>query len=173
MRGARNFARLLLVIAVPVLVLGAWGTVQGARTWQWPRTQAVIVDADLRTFTQDARDNRAPEERHSFAVRYTYAVGGRDYTAVGTEPYDFGMQNSAGAQRMKERYPVGSTAQIAYDPDRPEIAYLMAGPSSFALVLVFVGVVMGLAALWVRNLAARGIGAMDGEDELEAAKGRS
>ena len=45
-----------------------------------------------------------------------------------------------------------------------EVAYLEPGPSSFSLILVVIGVVMGSSGLWVRSLARRGIGHMEGEN---------
>jgi len=73
------------------------------------------------------------------------------------------MQNSAGAAKMSERHPPGSTAQVAYDPRNPAIAYLEPGPSSFALVLLAIGAAIGLSGFWVRRKASQGIGTMDDE----------
>ena len=70
------------------------------------------------------------ESWNSFHVLYRYHVGDREYVAGGVEPYDFGMQNSAGAARMAERHPVGSSAAVAYDPADPARAFLEPGPSA-------------------------------------------
>ena len=53
------------------------------------------------------------ESWNSFHVLYRYTVDGREYVAGGVEPYDFGMQNSAGAAKMSERHPPGSRKAIA------------------------------------------------------------
>lgn len=103
------------------------------------------------------------ESWNSFHVLYRYTVDGREYVAGGVEPYDFGMQNSAGAAKMSERHPPGSTAVVAYDPANPAIAFLEPGPSSFALVLIAIGAVMGLSGFWVRRKASQGIGTMNDE----------
>ncbi len=155
------FGRNLIVLALLILAPGLWGAAQGALTLRWPRAEAKIIDASLRTFTREASDSRDRSQWNSFAVHYSYKVGGRDYFAGGVEPYDFGMQNSAGAQRMRERHPVGSTAQVAYDPKDASVAYLEPGPSSFSLVLVGIGAVIGASGLWIRSLAKRGIGRME------------
>jgi hypothetical protein len=163
-----RFGLFLTIFGAAILALGAWGAVQGARTLQWPRAEATIIDADLKRYEGEVRrvGGREYDREHwySFAVHYRYEVGGIEYVAGGVEPYDFGMQNSAGAQKMNDRHPVGSTARVAYDPSNPRIAYLEPGPSSFSLILVVIGVIMGASGLWVRSLGRRGIGHMEGED---------
>jgi hypothetical protein len=77
------------------------------------------------------------------------------------------MQNSAGAAKMRERHPEGSTTRIAYDPDDPSIAYLEPGPSSFSLALTAIGSVILGVGFWVRRKAAQGIGSMNEEGATE------
>jgi hypothetical protein len=163
-----RFGAFLTIIGAAILALGAWGAAQGARTWQWPRAEATIIDSDLKRFESEARRGSATAQYdrdywYSFAVHYRYEVRGMEYVTGGVEPYDFGMQNSAGAQKMNERHPVGSTARVAYDPANPRVAYLEPGPSSFSLILIAIGLIMGSSGLWVRSLARRGIGHMEGE----------
>ncbi|MBS0519626.1 MAG: DUF3592 domain-containing protein [Proteobacteria bacterium] len=153
-----------MVLGVAILGIGAYGTYKGAMTLTWPRATATITSAELlrRVMPAARRDGRSGEESwNSFDVLYRYHVGDLDYVAGGVEPYDFGMQNSAGAARMRERHPVGSSAEVAYDPRDPATAYLEPGPSSFALALVGIGSAIALAGLWVRRKAAKGIGTMN------------
>lgn len=160
-RQSLAFGRNLIVLAALVLAPGLWGAGQGALTLRWPRTDAKIIDANLRTFERETRDRNYRDQWHSFAVHYAYSVGGKDYFGGGVEPYDFGMQNSAGAEKMQARHPIGSTAKVAYDPADASIAYLEPGPSSFSLALVGIGAVIGLSGFWIRSLAKRGIGRME------------
>ena len=156
-RGGMAFGRNLMVLGAAILAVGAYGAARGAMTLAWPRASAAITTADLMRQTMHATE----EGWNSFHVLYRYRVGDRDYVAGGVEPYDFGMQNSAGAAKMSERHPVGSAANVAYDPNDPAIAYLEPGPSSFALMLSGVGLFMILVGFWVRRKAAQGIGAMN------------
>jgi hypothetical protein len=166
--GGMAFGRNLMVLGALILVLGGWGTVEGALTLGWPRTEATITTAELLKQSTTARtsDGRSREESwNSFHVIYRYTVAGREYVAGGVEPWDFGMQNSAGAAKMRERHPPGSTAKVAYNPKNPAEAYIEPGPSSFALALIGIGAVMALSGLWVRRKASQGIGTMNDEDE--------
>ena len=164
------FGRNLMVLALLIFALGGYGVVMGALTLKWPRTAATITSAELlrQTSTSRGPDGRSVEDGwNSFHVLYQYRVGDRDYVSGGVEPYDFGMQNSAGAAKMRERHPVGSEAKIAYDPGNPAVAYLEPGPSSVALVLSGIGAFMLLVGWWVRAKAAQGIGAMNEEGATE------
>lgn len=165
-RGGMAFGRNLMVLAGLIFILGAYGTVQGALTLGWPRAEATIITADLARrimMTRDPDGRSREESWNSFHVLYRYTVDGREYAAGGVEPYDYGMQNSAGAAKMSERHPPGSTAKVAYDPRNPAIAYLEPGPSSFALVLGGIGAFMALCGFWVRRKASQGIGTMNDE----------
>ena len=163
MRQSLAFGRNLIVLALLIFAPGAWAAAKGTLTLRWPRAEARIIDANLRTQTTPSSDQRQQQldQWTSFIVHYTYSVGGKDYWSGRVEPYDFGMQNSAGAKRMGERHPVGSVAPVAYDPDNPAIAYLEPGPSSMSLAMIGIGVVIGASGLWIRSLARRGIGEME------------
>jgi hypothetical protein len=169
-RGGMAFGRNLMVLALLIFALGGYGVVMGALTLKWPRADATITSAELlrQTSTSRGADGRAIEDGwNSFHVLYRYRVGDRDYVAGGVEPYDFGMQNSAGAAKMRERHPVGSPAKVAYDPGNPAVAYLEPGPSSVALMLLGIGAFMLLVGWWVRTKAAQGIGTMNEEGASE------
>ena len=160
--GGMAFGRNLMVLGAAILGIGVYGTAMGAMTLTWPRAPGTITSAELLRQSMNATGSDGREESwNSFHVLYRYRVGSRDYVAGGVEPYDFGMQNSAGAARMSERHPVGSAAQIAYDPNDPTVAYLEPGPSSFALMLSGIGSFMALVGFWVRRKAAQGIGTMN------------
>ena len=164
------FGRNLMVLAALILAIGVYGVARGAMTLKWPRAHATITSAELLRQTSTSRGMDGSSTRNgwnSFHVLYRYRVGDRDFVSGGVEPYDFGMQNSAGAARMRERHPIGSQAEVAYDPDDPAVAYLEPGPSSFALMLSGIGAIMLLAGWWMRTKAAQGIGTMNEEGATE------
>jgi len=121
-RGGMAFGRNLMVLALLIFALGGYGVVMGAMTLKWPRADATITSAELlrQIGTSRGADGRAVEDGwNSFHVLYQYRVGDRDYVAGGVEPYDFGMQNSAGAAKMRERHPVGSKAKVVHEEYTP------------------------------------------------------
>jgi hypothetical protein len=169
------FGRNLMVFGTIIFATGAYGVVKGAQTLTWPRVPATVTSAQLlrQTTPTTRRDlgGATEESWNSFHVLYRYRVGDREYVAGGVEPYDYGMQNSAGAEKMRERHPTGSISDVAYDPTDPSIAYLEPGPSSFASALTGIGAFMSLVGFWVRRKAAAGIGAMNEPGATEAIAG--
>jgi hypothetical protein len=148
----QRFSWFLMVVGLAFLGLGAWGIYQGAVTSKWPRAPAVILHSDLRV--RDSTPNRSSGQRDStasVAIRYEYTVEGRKYIGDGIEVVDFGLQNSAAARKQHDKYPGGSTAQVAYDPANPAIAYLEPGPSSMSLMLGGIGLGLVLLALLIRR----------------------
>lgn len=151
---------IFLAFGTGVFALGAWAAMKGWQTRQWPRVEAEIIDADLARNERVAKDGTL-EHRYSFTVNYRYAVGGQTFIGHGTEPYDLGMQNSAGARTMSEDYPVGAKVQVLYSPENPAEAYLMPGPSSFSLILLVLGGISWLVALLARRMIRLGPGEDD------------
>ncbi len=162
-RGSLAFGRNLIVLAALILAPSLWCLGHGLLTLRWPRVDATIVDANFRVQTEQMASSgqRDRDEWNTFSTHFRYTVAGKEYISDRIEPYDMGMQNSAGAERMREQHPVGSVARAAYDPQMPEIAYLEPGPSSVSLMLGGAAVFMGLCGFWVRSLAKRGIGRME------------
>lgn len=158
MRQSLVFGRNLIVLALLILLPGLWAAGKGALTLRWPRADAKVVDGRLRLQTLlSSQDRRQPHVTASFHVLDSYTVEDRQYLSRRVEPYDFGMQNSAGARKMRERHLVGSTTRVAYDPADPAVAYLEPGPSSMSLIMVVIGAVIGASGLWVRSMTRRGI----------------
>jgi hypothetical protein len=157
-----------LAIGAASFALGAWAAANGALTLRWPRVEAEVVSADHRLHETQRRDQRAPDQRHTFAISYVYTVDGQRYLSHGIEPDDFGMQNSGDAIKLANAHRIGSKVQVAYDPANPHVAYLDPGPSSFSLMLVGIGAAFGL----VGGLARRMVRVGPGDDEEEKTKPR-
>ena len=168
-----RMAWFLAVLGVIAFGFGTWGAVNGARTLNWPRAQAEMVDAKLTQHERETRDVQRPDRWTTFDVHYLYRVNGKFYLGGGIEPYAFNMQNSAGAKKMAEKFRVGSTAPVAYNPDNVAEAYLMPGPSSFSLVLLAIGVAFWLVALLARRMIQVGPGDADDDEEPDDKKAKS
>lgn len=161
-----RLAWILGVFGTAVFALGAWAAMKGWQTRQWPRVEAEIVDATLTRNEHEAKGGTL-EHRYAFGVAYRYAVGGTTFIGHGTEPYDLGMQNSAGARTMSERFPVGARVPAVYRPDNPAESYLIPGPSSFSLILLALGGIFWLVALLARRMIRLGPGEDDDPAETK------
>lgn len=163
-----RMAWFLAALGAVAFGFGVWGSYKGAQTLKWPRASAEIVDAKLTRHERETRDVQRPDQWSTFDVHYLYRVGGKVYLGGGIEPYAFNMQNSAGAQKMAEKYRVGSAAEVAFNPDNAAEAYLEPGPSSFALALLGIGVGFALVSLLARRMIRVGPG--DDDEKVEPLK---
>ena len=162
------FGRDLMVLGLLILVLGALWRCHGGDDARWPRTAA--TDHQRRAVAPDQHqphlDGRSFEDGwNSFHVLYQYRVGNREHVAGGVEPYDFGMQNSAGAAKMRERHP------SARKRKSPTIRSIPLWPISsrgrlVALALSGIGAFMLLVGWSVRK-GRQGIGTMNEEGATE------
>lgn len=158
----------LLALGMLAFGLGAWGAVHGALTLRWPRADAEIVDAKLTRHERETRELRRPDRWHTFAVHFVYRIGEQTHLGGGVEPYDFNMQNSAGAVKMSEKYPIGSKVTVAYDPAHPETAYLVPGPSSFSLMLLGLGGLLCGVGLLARRVIRLGQGERSKDEQVKS-----
>lgn len=158
-----RMAWFLATLGVIAFGFGAWGAYNGWLTQKWPRAEAEIVDAKLTRHERETRDVERPDRWTTFDVHYLYRVDGKVYLGGGIEPYAFNMQNSAGAKKMADAFPVGAKAPVAYNPANAAEAYLMPGPSSFSLILLALGVIFWLVALLARRMIR--IGPEDPDDK--------
>jgi len=159
-----RMAWFLATLGVIAFGFGAWGAYNGWLTLKWPRAEAEIVDAKLTRHERETRDVQRPDRWTTFDVHYLYRVDGKTYLGGGIEPYAFNMQNSAGAKKMADKFPVGAKAPVAYNPESAAEAYLMPGPSSFSLLLLALGIIFWLAALLARRMIRVGPGEDDEDD---------
>ena len=164
-----RMAWFLAVLGVVVFGFGAWGAYNGQLTTKWPRAEAEIVDAKLTQHERETRDVNRPDRWTTFDVHYLYRIDGKVYLGGGIEPYAFNMQNSAGAKKMADAYPVGAKTTVAYNPADVSEAYLMPGPSSFSLILLVIGVIFFLGALLARRMIRVGPGDEDEDEPVKAA----
>ena len=165
-QGAPDYRISYLLLALGVLAFGAGAHAawQGYKTLDWPRAPATIVDVRFTEYQSRDRTLDRPDNWHTVAVRYRYTVAGRERLGTGTEPWDYNMQSASAAKAMQERFPVGASAQVAYDPQDPSVSYLVPGPSSFSLGLIGIGAFFLMADGLARRMIRVGPGDDDERD---------
>lgn len=148
-RGSRlgNFLVLVFVAVLfggigVAMVWGARAQVAEARESEsWPTTDAVIVASDLEV--GEGEDGPTYEA----AVRYRYTVEGAEHQAGRIAFGEPNVGDEGAARSRVERYAVGSTHDVSYDPSDPGKAVLEPGEEGASGILVIVG--YGLVGLGV------------------------
>jgi len=139
-------------------VFGVWLGREGRRSATWPTTQGTIVYSEaLETPRAPGTPRRPGEYREEAAdVRYTYSVDGHAYRGKGIAmttgliPFWEDML----ARRIRDRYAVGDTVTVYYDPADPRFAVLEPGASIESRLALGAGVI-SLVVAGVLTLRSR------------------
>lgn len=116
-------AGLILTLLCGALLPVALNDLQSASAAQrWPQVRGVVTHSGIAMGSVSS--GRLGSER-TFApdVRYTYAVGGRNYSAARVHR-DKGPNSEAGVRALAAKYPVGAAVSVFYDPGNPADAVL-------------------------------------------------
>ena len=107
-----------------------------------------VVEKEERDSREDS-DGRIEESVDTFyrpEIRFSYRVGGRDYSA---ETWKSGPVVSHGtpgpAEKVVARYATGQKVPVYYDPTRPDMAVLEPNNREGTGMVLAMGIVFGLA----------------------------
>jgi hypothetical protein len=128
------------IAAISSLLIGsgllAYGLYQRARlraSQSWPTVPGTIANAVLAKET--STDENGTSTSYHADVRYQYAVNGVAYTGKRIGFIRHSYIRHSRAQAELDRYPVNSTVQVFFDPEKPSDAILVReAPSSFLYI---------------------------------------
>lgn len=129
---------LLLFFAIgAVIMFFGWRTVANAQaSASWPSVPGQVISSTVtRQSDSDGSVSFSPE------VSYRYQVGSQSYQGrrikFGENAYGF----RARAQSVADRYPVGHSVSVYYDPADPNLSVLEPGVSLGSYIVVCIGAV--------------------------------
>jgi hypothetical protein len=109
--------------------------VLGAQSVHWPQAIGTIVVSKVR----EGRDSDG-DRQYRGEISYRYTVAGNDFTCGRVRFFgDIGLNWSAPAARIVEKYPVGATVTVRYKPGNPRQGVLEPGVNRLA----FIGIAFG------------------------------
>jgi|SRR5579859_2033963 len=116
----------------------------------WPRVQGRILSATLEDGPSSGR--LMPVATHRVAIKYTYEVGGREWTSQRVFFGDQSFEKGDGARDRVRRYEPDSAVDVFYNPDDPAQAVLepatawqkaaIQGVASVGLILLSIAAVV-------------------------------
>jgi hypothetical protein len=118
----------------------------------WPTTQgriviSKVVEKQEREDREDS-DGRTEETVDTFyrpEIRFTYRVGGSEYSSGTWKPGAVVSHGTPGpAEKVVARYAAGQTVPVYYDPRHPDVAVLEPANREGAGVVLVVGIAFGL-----------------------------
>ncbi len=134
----------LAAVGCYLLIDGAGRYRVGKASETWPVTTVTILETTV----------EKSSSRHSTSydpiVRYTYTVDGQDYQSDRLQASLNGGSRRT-AEKVLERYPVGSQHTGYYDPERPDQAVLLPGTNWKNYLQLgggLVAILIGTCGIW-------------------------
>jgi len=115
---------------------------KGSASTNWPTTKGEILESGFRT----KGDNTSYP-----VVKYQYDVNGKTYDG---DRIVFGSSADVPSGTL-DRYPVGGTVTVFYDPNHPESAVLETASTSSMYIFIVLGTIQVIAAIIMLTWAAR------------------
>ncbi|MCU0877405.1 MAG: DUF3592 domain-containing protein [Pirellulaceae bacterium] len=154
---ALALAILFAVMAVGAAILGVLGRTEEQSSRDWPTAPGTITRCEL-VEVRD-RPRRLPYEivRYQVDLAYDYSVDGELYEGRSVSLHGIDKWELPYAESQAEKYAVGTTHPVYYNPDDPDRAALEPGSpkqgSSLAMILGF-WLPLGLALLAIVSFAS-------------------
>jgi hypothetical protein len=150
----RVFPAVLIVVAASAIALGVVQVRSGVASQQWPTVEGEVVQAEIE---EERSSGSGPGARERSAtqrpvVRYRYDVGGTTYEARQMSFGEYASGSREDAQRVVEKYAVGSRVLVHYRPDAPDQAVLEPGTQGapwFFAILGIAFMAVGVLLAWI------------------------
>lgn len=118
-----------------ILGFGLWRLARGARTRGWATVPGTVLTSNtIARRVKRLRSEDDPEDLPDTQilylpeVKYTYTVGGREYTGDHVRLFELQVSNQEAARSVAARYPLGASVTVHYNPADPSQAVLEPGP---------------------------------------------
>lgn len=128
---------------------------KGIQMSAWPSVEGVVTACRLQERREQvAYSDRSTRTMVSFEpmVDYYYSVDGQNYAGQRISPIEKRFARQL-AQKMLDRYPVGTPIHVRYNPQNPAEAFLSVSVSWSGLGFVLAGVALIAAAIWMATPA--------------------
>lgn len=123
----RGMEYLLIVLVLAAIAAGVLYTCrQQQRSLDWPSTPGQILSARI-VESDDGSNNGEGSRRFTVSLEYRYSVAGASLRGTRIRVVTEGHRELAAAQAELQRYPLGASVEVFYDPARPESSVLTRG----------------------------------------------
>lgn len=116
----------------------------------WPTTEGQILESKMEKGTSGTGSNRTIQWYPT--VKYQYEVDGSTYEG---DRIIFGSSAELLSSTL-DRYPVGATVNVFYNPDNPESAVLQTGSTSSMYLYVVLGPILAIIGTILLVFSAHG-----------------
>ncbi len=134
--------KILTCIALMILGSGfaiwGWALIMDARaSLSWPTATGTVTTSSVTSYYSQNK------KMYSTDIQYTYKVNDRNYSSDQISLGDHSSSSSSGMKKLVNKYPVGKTITVYYDPTNKSKALLEPGP----VIITYVPFVFGILAI--------------------------
>jgi hypothetical protein len=158
---ARKTAWAITAITVIFMAVGGFFVVQGAREWMkasdsaaWPTVAGTVTHSEVTRHTSTSKGRTRTS--YNARIEFDYEIDGVRHHG-NRRTYRVTSASQSGAQEAVDRYPVGSTVTVSYDPNDRTRAVLEPGWDWSNAIPVGVGLFAIAFAAFVRWLVVRAV----------------
>ncbi|MBN2533018.1 MAG: DUF3592 domain-containing protein [Spirochaetales bacterium] len=132
---------IFLVVGIIFLCIVIFVHTSSLQTFSWEITDGLILSASIiQRLDSDNQIEYYPE------VSYSYSIEGKEYRSTRISLFQVGNGTKSEAATIVNRYPTGKNITVYYDPQNPGNAVLVRGISPFVMTILYILVVIVLAA---------------------------
>lgn len=152
---------LLMAMGLAGAIWSGTAVYKGISSSSWPVVMGVIKSSELQE--NKRKEHGRSKTTYITKLQYEYSIGGKRYTSDRFCFGDYGSSDGNRAQIIRSRYPVGTSAQIHFNPIEPEESVLQTGSTWFmnlwlTLVIImtfsgFIGVIRAINAHRIYRIA--------------------
>lgn len=127
------------------LLIFLWGRSFASRDRaiaRWPRAPGVITGSTYSSQTGTSRDQHGYDvtsTTYAPDITFEYTVNGATFGGTRVTRANEPTSDASKIKALIDRYPRGARVEVLYDPSAPSTAYLEAGRSTGALILMIFG----------------------------------
>lgn len=158
---ARRTAWAITAITIIFMAVGGFFVVQGAREWLlagasagWPTVQGTVTHSEVTRHTSTSKGRTRTS--YNARIEFDYEIDGVRHHG-NRRTYRVTSSSQSGAQEAVDRYPVGSTVRVSYDPDDRTRAVLEPGWDWSNPIPIGVGLFAIAFAGFIRWLVVRAV----------------
>jgi hypothetical protein len=131
-------------------IMGIITIISGGKQKKWPAGNGRVLASRLEEKREEVRADEGTSTLVGFAplVEYEYIHKGERYTASTLSSAEK-QYARAQAQKVIDRYPIGSTVKVYVNPDSPVVTVLEPGGSISGMIFLIIGLAFIAAAILI------------------------
>ena len=139
----------IIAIGISAVILIKIGSdiLKAQKSRSWPTASGTVLDSGMEA-NQSRDEDGDIKTTYGATIQYKYTVDGQEFVGDRRTFSNVRTSSVRNTEKILERYPLGSSVDVFYDPDDPSSSVLESGvgAATYILLLVPIGfLVFGIA----------------------------